>query len=385
MHITEAQIQEAAFFRWLNDGSPEGTALENWLAAERELLHQRLGGNMIMPLEAEICDLLSANLTPVLLGPPGIGKTSVVHAVAQRLERPLQVLTPSIMEPTDFLGFPRPHPEGYLEFLPAKWALELPANAILFFDELTTAPPMVQNALLRVTLERVIGEYRLPPGVAIIAAGNPAEHTATHFQVSLALQNRFAYLFLKPSVEDFAVHFPALWGSGPVCAWRQMIASFIAENGRFLHLMPADSAKTQSWAWPSPRSWEFAARLLAATQGRRDIASCVGTESANAFVAWRSKRRAPSAEQLLAGAAWPNLPSDVLYGAINIADYVTEQSRLGKLTQQLFDRALRALGRAPHKDLALGPATKVLQFRGPQWKVPDAAQAFDRIAKFAAE
>lgn len=43
---------------------------------------------------------------------------------------------------------------------------------ILFLDEINAAPPLVQAALYQLILDRRVGEYELPEGWRIIAAGN---------------------------------------------------------------------------------------------------------------------------------------------------------------------------------------------------------------------
>ena len=45
-------------------------------------------------------------------------------------------------------------------------------EGILFLDELNTAAPMVQASAYQLILDRKIGEYTLPDGWAIVAAGN---------------------------------------------------------------------------------------------------------------------------------------------------------------------------------------------------------------------
>ena len=48
----------------------------------------------------------------------------------------------------------------------------------LFLDELPAAPPDVQKAFYSLLLERRIGEYHLPKGTWVVAAGNRAEDKA---------------------------------------------------------------------------------------------------------------------------------------------------------------------------------------------------------------
>ncbi len=63
---------------------------------------------------------------------------------------------------------------------PPDWAVRLvrAGRGLLFLDELSTAPPAVQAALLRLVLERRVGALTLPPGVRIVAAANPRASAA---------------------------------------------------------------------------------------------------------------------------------------------------------------------------------------------------------------
>ena len=108
-------------------------------------------------------DVLSIALqtrTPTLIwGPPGVGKTQYVEGLGRALGLPVEVVIASIREPSDFGGLPILE-NGGVRLAPPAWAcrLEEAGAGILFIDEISTAPPAVQAALLRVVLDRVVGE-----------------------------------------------------------------------------------------------------------------------------------------------------------------------------------------------------------------------------------
>jgi MoxR-like ATPase len=102
---------------------------------------------------------------PVLLwGAPGTGKTSVIRAMATALGWPCETVIASIREPSDFAGLPVVVGED-VRFAPPVWARRLAqaGRGLLFLDELSTAPPAVQAALLRVVLERVVATWNCRP------------------------------------------------------------------------------------------------------------------------------------------------------------------------------------------------------------------------------
>src|SRR6266513_1162646 len=117
---------------------------------------------------------------PVLLwGAPGTGKTSAIRAMADVKGWPCETVIASIREPSDFAGLPVVV-DGGVRFAPPTWARRLSeaGRGLLFLDEISTAPPAVQAALLRVVLERVVGDLALPADVAVVAAANLPEQAS---------------------------------------------------------------------------------------------------------------------------------------------------------------------------------------------------------------
>jgi len=76
-------------------------------------------------------------------------------------------------------------------------------KAIIFLDELSAADHGTQKAALQLVLDRRVGEYDVPMGVPIIAAGNRESDGAFIQPLSDPLANRFQHVTLGPSVDDY--------------------------------------------------------------------------------------------------------------------------------------------------------------------------------------
>jgi MoxR-like ATPase len=262
---------------------------------------------------------ITAGVPVVLWGSPGTGKTSVVRALAENLDWPLEVVIGSIREPADFAGLPV-IVNGGVRMAPPAWATRLAerGTGLLFLDELTTAPPAVQAAMLRVVLERVVGDLALPAGVRVVAAANPPEEAAEGWELAPALANRLVHLDwpveAKAVANGLAVGFPApaLMFSGEASPTLQITTR--AAVGAFLQVRPAlvlqvpKVAALSSRGWPSPRTWEAVAVLLAACAEARAgeearaalVIGAVGEGAAVEFLSWLANSDLPDPEAVLA-------------------------------------------------------------------------------------
>ena len=333
---------------------------------------------------------IQAGVPTLAWGPPGVGKTATVTAVAEALALPVEVVLASIREPSDFAGLPVVRETG-VKLEPPAWARRLAAagRGVLFFDEVSTAPPAVQAALLRVVLDRVVGDLPLPAGVAVVAAANPPEQAAGGWDLSAPLANRFCHLAWELDVHAWVdgmiqgwpapaiLRLPEGWEAA-IPAARALVAAFIRHRPHLLIQVPR-SEEHAGRAWPSPRSWEMAARLLAAAdaaQAGEDIsaslvAGCVGEGAGLEFLAWRRALDLPDPEEILARPGQFQLPArgDQAFAVLT----AVVSAAVAKLTKECWLAAWQVLARAAEqggKDVAAAAAKALAAARRPDLPLP---------------
>jgi len=147
--------------------------------------------------------LVAARRPVFIWGGPGVGKSSVVKQLAETLNVPLQDVRALLLDPVDLRGLPFRGSDGR-----SKWAtpefLPQDGTGILFLDELNAAPAMVQASCYQLVLDRKVGEYTLPDGWAIIAAGNRDSDRAVTTRMPTPLRNRFVHLEFEVDVQEWS-------------------------------------------------------------------------------------------------------------------------------------------------------------------------------------
>ncbi len=345
---------------------------------------------------------VAADLPVLLWGEPGIGKTAALTQLADTLGLPLTTVIASVHEPSDFAGLPvlgdDPATQG-VPMAPPDWAVRLvrAGRGLLFLDELSTAPPAVQAALLRLVLERRIGTLRLPPGVRIVAAANPRSSAADGWELSPPLANRFVHL---PWEHDHEVVVRGLGGTWPravlpeldparlpeaVALARRAVCELLTVRPPLVHRLPGNEVR-RGGAWPSPRSWEMTVRLIAfatAAGASREVLALlvrgtVGDGPGLELMAAMDRLDLPDPEALLADPAAAVLPGrgDLRQAALEgVVDAVRRRPDRAR-----WDAAWALLARAVESgapDVAVVPATALAALRRADWEVP---AAIDRLA-----
>ena len=122
--------------------------------------------------------LIKAKQPVMLHGSPGVGKSQVVKQVADKLGIEMIDLRLSQLDPVDLRGVPSVDKikVGKTEVGKTNWNvpsfLPTEGNGILFLDEINSAAQATQAAAYQLVLDRKLGDYELPSGWAMVAAGN---------------------------------------------------------------------------------------------------------------------------------------------------------------------------------------------------------------------
>ncbi|MCW8922412.1 MAG: MoxR family ATPase [Gammaproteobacteria bacterium] len=211
--------------------------------------------HLLTVIEKEFSSADSGHHTPVMLwGAPGVGKSQMVAQIAERHDVPLIDIRLSQMEPSDLRGIPF-RVDEFVEWAVPSMLPNLKRHGnrgILFLDEITSAPPSVSAAAYQLILDRKLGEYEVPEGWAIIAAGNRQGDRGVTYSMPAPLANRFSHYEVEINLDDWVA-----W------AYANGIDERIIAFLRFRQdlLFEFDAAQNPV-AFPSPRSWEFAHRAL---------------------------------------------------------------------------------------------------------------------------
>ncbi|MCK5003213.1 MAG: MoxR family ATPase [Gammaproteobacteria bacterium] len=211
--------------------------------------------HLLTVIEKEFSSADTGHHTPVMLwGAPGVGKSQMVAQIAERHDVPLIDIRLSQMEPSDLRGIPF-RVDEFVEWAVPSMLPNLKRHGnsgILFLDEITSAPPSVSAAAYQLILDRKLGEYEVPEGWAIIAAGNRQGDRGVTYSMPAPLANRFSHYEVEINLDDWVA-----W------AYANGIDERIIAFLRFRQdlLFEFDAAQNPV-AFPSPRSWEFAHRAL---------------------------------------------------------------------------------------------------------------------------
>jgi len=252
-------------------------------------------------------------ISTMIWGAPGIGKSSIVAQVAQENEIDFIDLRLSQLAPTDLRGLPVAVPGETKQVGTSTWYppdfLPRTGKGILFLDEINMAPPTMQGVAQQLILDRKVGAYQVPEGWFIWAAGNRKEDRASVFEMPSPLANRFLHLEVNVDFDSFKAY-------AMEHDFHEQIIAFLSYRPELLHKLDP-----QNYAWSSPRTWEMANKLHFY---QIDITPAVGESASaefNAFVTLY--KQIPDLNQILQGKGqkikFPSEPSSRYATTIGLA------------------------------------------------------------------
>ena len=237
---------------------------------------------------------------PVFLwGPPGIGKSDIVKQIGEDAGREVIDVRLALWEPTDIKGIPYYSVEqGTMVWAPPA---ELPSDpnstAIIFLDELNSAAPAVQAAAYQLILNRRVGQYELPKGVDLVAAGNREGDRGVTYRMPAPLANRFVHLEAKVDFDDWQD-----WAT--LNKVHPEVVGYVGFAKQDLYDF---DPKSVSKSFATPRSWSFVSELLADDDTDNEtltnlISGAIGDGLAVKFMAHRKiAGKLPKASDILDG------------------------------------------------------------------------------------
>lgn len=198
----------------------------------------------------------------MLWGAPGVGKSQAVRQMAKEIE--LQTGKTAVVtdvrlllfNPIDLRGIPTANEDKTLAVWLKPQIFQMDASDkivnILFLDEISAAPQSVQAAAYQITLDRVVGEHKLPENCIVIAAGNRITDKSVAFKMPKALANRLLHVNVEGSFTS--------WKRWAVASGiNQKVLGFLTFRRNYL--MGFDTTN-EDLAFATPRSWEMVSNIL---------------------------------------------------------------------------------------------------------------------------
>ncbi len=207
---------------------------------------------------------ISLNTLPsvMLWGQPGVGKSQSVYALAHEIEANTKkkvVVTDVrliLFNPVDLRGIPTSNADKTFAvwLKPKIFEMDSSENVvnILFLDELSSCSQAVQAAAYQITLDKKVGEHKLPENTIVIAAGNRMIDRSVSFNMPKALANRLLHIEVESSFDSW-YKWAVKSGVHPY------ILGFLKFNPTLLNTF---DSKSENLAFATPRSWEMVSNIL---------------------------------------------------------------------------------------------------------------------------
>lgn len=283
-------------------------------------------GKLVRTLADAYCTILGKALpvktlpSVMLWGSPGVGKSQAVRQLGEKIRHAtgkkvhITDVRLLLFNPIDLRGIPTANADRTLAVWLRPQIFQMDDSEdvvnILFLDEISAAPQSVQAAAYQITLDRVVGEHRLPENCIVIAAGNRVTDKSVAYKMPKALANRLLHIEVESSFSAWKE-----WAVGR--GIHEKVVGFLSFRQNYL--MSFDSS-ADDLAFATPRSWEMVSNILCHVSEDIDkvyplIAGLVGSGIAVEFRTWAKVfSQLPRMEDIFDGHC-PPLPAgtDAMY------------------------------------------------------------------------
>ena len=200
-----------------------------------------------------ITPIINARFPVLIRGRHGIGKSTIVYQLADKMNMTVIERRASQMTEGDLLGLPK-LAKNVTTWCPPEWlATACNEPVVLFLDEVDRATLEVRQGIFELCDSRKIAGNALHPDTLIFACVNGGEH-GSQYQVGEfdpAELDRYTVFDVEPTVEDWLD-----WATANVA---QEVWDFINHNhGHLEHKSDYEPNKV----YPSRRSWERLSKTL---------------------------------------------------------------------------------------------------------------------------
>lgn len=280
--------------------------------------------------------LFPINRTVCIEGPPGGGKTTIVHQVAEELGITCIERHMPTMLVEDF-GILFPDGSDRLHYKLPDWFPvkgKAPERGILLFDDRNQAGADLQKVLANICQARTLHGVEMPDGWQVISTGNRQSDRAGANRVLSHLRNRETVLELETHLDDWT-------------AWalrngvKPEVVSFLRFRPNLLH--DFDAQRDQN---ATPRSWvEGISDVLGTVPPEAEFEcfkGAVGEGAAAEFVGYvRIFRKLPNPDAILLNPTTSDVPSDPA------TLYALSGALAQRATEANFERVCQYVERMP--------------------------------------
>ena len=243
----------------------------------------------------------------MLWGRPGVGRSQGIRQVAKQIEEKTEKkvhitdVRLLLFNPVDLRGIPTANADKTLAVWLKPQIFQMDSSPeivnILFLDEISAAPQSVQAAAYQITLDRTVGEHKLPDNCIVVAAGNRVTDRSVAYTMPKALANRLCHMEIEGDSHS--------WHEWAVCSGiNDMVISFLEYKPSMLMRF---NAANDGLAFPTPRSWEMVSNILNHVSDDVGkvfplISGCIGEEAAYELRSWRELYdKVPEVESIFEG------------------------------------------------------------------------------------